>query len=197
MATIVRTHVRVDEHGVAWIEGTTTRVIQVALDKIAQGWSAEEIHAQYPYLSLAQIHAALSYYYDHQEELDAEIEREYEEVRQLRAEATGQRMRPELEARRRHPTDRARIAELVREQLARQDLDGITIEVQPDRVRRQDEYWYVPVLPSRQPPKMYAYYEVLAEVEATIEENEELQVFLVPVIPTEAEPEAPVKQGTS
>jgi len=92
--------------------------------------------------------------------------------------------------------DKNRIAELVREQLERQDLDGITIEVQTNRIRRQGKYWYVPVLPSKQPPKMYAYYEVLAEVEATIEENEDLQVFLVPVIPVEAEPEAPVTQGT-
>ena len=31
------------------------------------------MHFQYPHLSLAQIHAALAYYYEHQEELDAEI----------------------------------------------------------------------------------------------------------------------------
>jgi hypothetical protein len=34
------------------------------LDKLAYGWSPEEIHFQHPALSLAQIHAALSYYYE-------------------------------------------------------------------------------------------------------------------------------------
>ena len=95
----VRTLVRIDDQGTAWIEGTTTRVIQVVLDKITQGWDADEIHAQYPYLSLAQIHAALSYYYDNQSDLDAEIERDYEEIQTLQASATRQITRRELEER--------------------------------------------------------------------------------------------------
>src|SRR5437762_10409925 len=99
MSTAARNHIRIDDQGVAWIEGTTTKVIQVALDKIGQGWDADEIHAQYPYLSLAQIHAALAYYYDHQTELDAAIERDYHEVEQLRASATRQFTRRELEER--------------------------------------------------------------------------------------------------
>lgn len=40
---------------------------------------------QYPHLSLAQIHAALAYYYDHQTELDAEIQRRRQEVNALAA----------------------------------------------------------------------------------------------------------------
>jgi uncharacterized protein (DUF433 family) len=75
MSTIAAGHIRVDETGVAWIEGTQVKVIEVALDKLTHGSSPEEIHFQYPHLSLAQIHAALAYYYDHQTELDAEIER--------------------------------------------------------------------------------------------------------------------------
>ena len=39
------------------------KVTEVVLDKIAYGWSPEEIHFQHPHLSLAQIHAALTYYY--------------------------------------------------------------------------------------------------------------------------------------
>lgn len=38
--------------GVAYIEGTRTKVIEVALDQIAYDWDAAEIHRQYPYLSL-------------------------------------------------------------------------------------------------------------------------------------------------
>jgi hypothetical protein len=33
------------------------------MDRRAYGWDAEEIHAAHPHLSLAHIHAALSYYY--------------------------------------------------------------------------------------------------------------------------------------
>ena len=75
MSTITTGHIRVDDAGVAWIEGTRVKVIELAVDKLAHGWSPEEMHFQHPQLSLAQIHAALAYYYDHQTELDAEIER--------------------------------------------------------------------------------------------------------------------------
>ena len=75
MSIIAASHIRVDDGGVAWIEGTQVKVIELAVDKLAHGWSPEEMHFQHPHLSLAQIHAALAYYYDHQTELDAEIER--------------------------------------------------------------------------------------------------------------------------
>jgi Protein of unknown function (DUF433) len=48
-------------------------VVEVVLDHIAHGWSMEEIHFQHPHLSLAQIHAAFVYYYEHQAEMDALI----------------------------------------------------------------------------------------------------------------------------
>lgn len=57
----------------AWIAGTTVKVIEIVLDKQTQGWSPEEIHFQHPDLSLAQIHAALTFYYENQTELDAQI----------------------------------------------------------------------------------------------------------------------------
>jgi uncharacterized protein (DUF433 family) len=66
-------HIHIDRQGVAWITGANTKVVEVVLDKWSHGWSAEEIHFQHPHLSLAQIYAALSYYYDHQESLDEEI----------------------------------------------------------------------------------------------------------------------------
>jgi uncharacterized protein (DUF433 family) len=71
--------IEIDNEGVAWITGANTKVIEVALDKIAYGWSPDEMHFQHPHLSLAQIHSALAYYYDNKEKLDAEIERRYRE----------------------------------------------------------------------------------------------------------------------
>lgn len=80
MATTATAHIHLDDRGVAWIDDTNVKVIEVVLDKLAHGSSPEEIHFQHPLLSLAQIYAALSYYYDHQEVIDAEIEQELKEV---------------------------------------------------------------------------------------------------------------------
>ena len=87
MATIAAPHIKRDDRGVAWIDETNVKVIEVVLDRLAYGWSPEEIHFQHPGLSLAQIYAALSYYYDNQTELDGEIARQQDEVRRLREEA--------------------------------------------------------------------------------------------------------------
>lgn len=78
-------HVRLDDEGVAWIDRTNVKVIEVVLDRVAHGWSAEEVHFQHPNLSLAQIHGALAWYYDHQAELDAEIERRFDDAEAERA----------------------------------------------------------------------------------------------------------------
>ena len=80
-------HIHRDAEGRAWIDNTNIKVIEVALDHIAYGWSADEIHVQHRHLSLAQIHAALSYYFDHQTEFDRLIEQSLEEANQLAAAA--------------------------------------------------------------------------------------------------------------
>lgn len=96
MSSITTTHVELDEHGVAWIEGTRVKVIEVAIDKIVHGSSPEEIHFQYPHLSLAQIHAALAFYYDNQAELDADIKRRWNEAGELTANASDISLRQKL-----------------------------------------------------------------------------------------------------
>lgn len=78
-----------------------------------------------------------------------------------------------------------RLVELVRDQIEQYHPGGVTLAVVPEDVRQRDGIWYVPVLPSVQPPKMYEYYEVLAEVADTLEENEQIQIWLVPIIPEE------------
>ena len=94
--SVMSAHIRLDEHGVAWIDNTKVKVIEVVLDKLAHGSSPEEIHCQYPHLSLAQIHAALAYYYDHQAELDAEIQRRWQEVNTLAAQEAESPLRKRL-----------------------------------------------------------------------------------------------------
>ncbi len=85
MTAVIDSYVKIDENRVAWIADTRIKVIEIALDKLAHGSSPEELHFQYPHLSMAQIHSALAYYYDHQEELDAEILRRLQEVNELAA----------------------------------------------------------------------------------------------------------------
>ena len=80
-------HIQVDEQGVAWIDDTKVKVIEVVLDKLAHGSSPEEMSRQFPHLSLSQIYAALTYYYDHQADLDADMERRYQQVEALQTQA--------------------------------------------------------------------------------------------------------------
>lgn len=52
------------------------RVAQIAMDYLAHGWSADEMCRQHPYLLPAEAHAAMAYYFDHQQEIDLEIREE-------------------------------------------------------------------------------------------------------------------------
>ena len=96
MSVTAPAHIRLDDAGVAWIDDTNVKVIEVVLDKLAHGSSPEEIHFQHPHLSLGQIYAALSYYHDHQNEFDAEIHRQLEEVDALAAQAADSPVRKRL-----------------------------------------------------------------------------------------------------
>lgn len=59
--------------GRARIDGHRIRVQDVAIEYEWQGLSPEEICHEHPGLTLAQVHAALAYYYDHRDEVLAEI----------------------------------------------------------------------------------------------------------------------------
>jgi uncharacterized protein (DUF433 family) len=91
-------HIHLDGEGVAWIDDTNVKVIEVVLDKLAHGSSPDEMHLQYPHLSLAQIHAALSYYYDHQQAFDTTIEEQLRWVEAMVAQAGESPMRKRLRA---------------------------------------------------------------------------------------------------
>jgi len=87
-SAIVAPHIRLDDKGRAWIDGTTMKVVELVTDKVAYGWGPEELHRQLPHISMAQIHAALTYYYDHKSEIDTEIEQTSREAAKLRAKST-------------------------------------------------------------------------------------------------------------
>ncbi len=73
-------HIVIDTDGVPFIADTTMKVIELIVAQSAYGWSAEELHFQFPHLSLGQIHSALAYYWDHRNELDRDIARRLAEA---------------------------------------------------------------------------------------------------------------------
>ncbi|MCX7046119.1 MAG: DUF433 domain-containing protein [Candidatus Sumerlaeota bacterium] len=96
---IPASHICIDDKGREWIDETTYRVEQVVMDHIAHGWSPEEISFQhYGALSLAQVHAALAYYYDHQEAMDARMKQNLVEYENMRASAEESPFRKRMRA---------------------------------------------------------------------------------------------------
>ena len=91
------TQIEIDPEGVAWIQGANTKVVEIVMDKIAHGWTPDEMHLQHPHLSLAQIHAALTYYYEHQAALDAEIQARQAGRERMLAEVSDPQFRQRLE----------------------------------------------------------------------------------------------------
>lgn len=98
MSTGLTTQIEVDARGVAWVAGANTKVKEIVLDKLAYGWSPEEMHFQHPHLSMAQIHAALAYYYENQDKIDEEIRRDLEEVDQLQSQSESSELRSKLKS---------------------------------------------------------------------------------------------------
>lgn len=84
MSTRSYPHIEISPDGVAKIAGTTIKVVEIVQDHLAHHWHAEDIVRQHPHLSLAQVHAALTYYYDHEREMEAEIERRLERVAEIK-----------------------------------------------------------------------------------------------------------------
>ena len=64
------------------------RVAHIAMDYLAHGWSVEEMCRQHTYLTLAEAHAAMAYYFDHQQEIDNEIRTEWERVQREKSQAS-------------------------------------------------------------------------------------------------------------
>ncbi len=61
------------------------KVVLLVNGHLAYRWDAEQLHRQHPQLTLGQIHGALAYYYDHQAELDRELEERSKVADELRA----------------------------------------------------------------------------------------------------------------
>ena len=67
------------------VSGTRIRVWDIYVLHERLGKTADEIIGDYPELGLSGVHAALAYYYDHKDEIDAEMKAADDFVEQLRA----------------------------------------------------------------------------------------------------------------
>jgi hypothetical protein len=83
--TIAYPHIAKAGHEPARLERLPRiRVADVVLPHLVHGWSADELHRQYPHLTLGEIHSCLGYYFDNAPEVEAVIAAESELASQLR-----------------------------------------------------------------------------------------------------------------
>lgn len=66
------------------IAGTRIKVSQIAIEYERLGWTPDQIVDAHPHLRLEQVHDALSYYYENQKQIDAEIAADEEYAAELR-----------------------------------------------------------------------------------------------------------------
>jgi uncharacterized protein (DUF433 family) len=70
--------------GKARIAGHRIRVLDVVAWHEKRGLSPDEIVAMFPGITLADVHAALAYYFDHREEIEDEFRAETELAERLK-----------------------------------------------------------------------------------------------------------------
>lgn len=70
----VQIYVQINEAGVPIIAGTIVKVTELITSVIPYQWTHEQLHQNYPHLSMSQIHSALAYYWDRKAEIDARVE---------------------------------------------------------------------------------------------------------------------------
>lgn len=100
MAASGETHIEITPGicgGKPRIAGHRIRVQDVALWHEFQGHAPEEIVGRFPQLTLAEVHAALAYYFDHRESIRAEIEADRHYADELKA-ATPSKLAAKLTA---------------------------------------------------------------------------------------------------
>ena len=91
-------HIEIRADGKPWLVGTQTKVLEVALNRIAYHWDADEIQRGLPFLTLGQIYSCLAYYHDHQEEMDRLIDEQLASIKDGRHQQTESVLQRKLKA---------------------------------------------------------------------------------------------------
>jgi uncharacterized protein (DUF433 family) len=81
------------------IDGHRIKVEHIAICHERMGMSPDEIVSAHPTITLAQVHAALAYYFEHKDEIDADIEEGRRFVEELKANTPPSKLHEVLEAR--------------------------------------------------------------------------------------------------
>lgn len=87
------------------IDGHRITVEDVVIWHERMGMSADEIVSAYPTLKLSDVYAALAYYFDNRERIDADIEEGKRFAEEMRAKAGPSGLQQMLEARKAHGPD--------------------------------------------------------------------------------------------
>lgn len=77
-------HLETRNDGRLWIQGTQFKMLQVVLDHVVNGMTADQIAREFPPLTHSQVHSALGHYYDNQEAVEKEIEQQEQRYLELR-----------------------------------------------------------------------------------------------------------------
>ena len=70
------------------------------------------------------------------------------------------------------------IAEKVRQEIAGVEVPGITLQVMDEDVYQANDYWRVPVRPSRWPKRMFDFYEAMSAVEEELQDTQHLKIVI-------------------
>lgn len=92
MADVIREHIEIVQGAGGpkpRIAGHRIRVQDVAIWHEKLGLSPDEIVDRHPTITLADVHAALAYYWDHRDEIERAIAAEHAFVEEFRREHTG------------------------------------------------------------------------------------------------------------
>ncbi|MGD9856541.1 MAG: DUF433 domain-containing protein [Planctomycetaceae bacterium] len=72
--TLQYPHLTIDDDGIARVSRTRYKVSGLAAEHFHYGWTAEELLRQHPDLRPEEVYAALTYFYDHAEQILSAIE---------------------------------------------------------------------------------------------------------------------------
>jgi uncharacterized protein (DUF433 family) len=87
------------------IAGHRIKVEHIAVCYERMGMTPDEIVTTHPTITLAQVHAALAYYFEHKQEIDADIEEGKRFVEELKSKTPPSKLQKLLEARKANGSD--------------------------------------------------------------------------------------------
>ncbi|MBD3673688.1 MAG: DUF433 domain-containing protein [Planctomycetaceae bacterium] len=77
-------HLTIEPDRTIRIGQTRYKVLHLAAEHYQHGWTAEELLRQHPDLRPEEVYAALTYFYDHRDELISELKETLKEAESLR-----------------------------------------------------------------------------------------------------------------